>query len=104
MIDLDPESDETIERWCKEITEIPREELEVMIHSPQPGEDLSPRRLLIHAAYFAFCAMGYFGQEPKEGIEDYRVFMPAPLLREFTGNPFRMVGESHNGVVSRGGS
>lgn len=89
MIDLDPEPDETIARWCDEVAGIPREELEAMIHSPHPEKDLSPRRLLTHAAYFAHDSMFYVGWTLKEGIEKYRLFLPTPLLREFVGNPFR---------------
>lgn len=84
--DTEPES---IKRWCDEVSRIPPKELGAMIHSPRPDDDLSPRGLLQHAAHFADGAMSYAGLMPRESIERYRLFMPAPLLREMVGNPFR---------------
>jgi hypothetical protein len=86
--DFDTDS-EAIARWCEEVARIPPEELAAMIHAPRPEDDLSPRRLLELAAYFADCAMCYPGIQPKESIERYRLFLSAPLLREVVGNPFR---------------
>jgi len=84
--DTEPES---IARWCDEVSRLPPEELSAMIHSPRPEDDLSPRGLLSHAAYFADGAMCYHSLMPKESIESYRLFLSAPLLREMLGNPFR---------------
>jgi hypothetical protein len=86
--DLDPES---IARWSEEVSLIPPEELNAMIHAPNPEDDLSPRALLAHAAFFADTSMCYHGMRPKESIESYRLFLCAPLLREIVGNPFRSV-------------
>jgi hypothetical protein len=83
--ELDPES---ISRWCDEVSQIPPEELAAMIHTPLPGDDLSPRGLLQHAAYFADIAMCYPTIAPKESIERFRLFLPASLLWEVVGNPF----------------
>ncbi|WZO98300.1 hypothetical protein EP7_005360 [Isosphaeraceae bacterium EP7] len=80
---------ELIALWCNEVSRIPPDDLGAMIHSPRPEDDLSPHRLLKHAAYFADMAMCYPGIKPKESIERYRLFLPAPLLREVVGNPFR---------------
>ena len=87
-IDQDSEH-ESIASWCDEVSRIPPEEFDAMIQSPRPGDDLSPRSLLEHAAYFVDTAMCYPGIGPKESIERYRLFLPAPLLREVVGNPFR---------------
>lgn len=86
--DCDSDS-ETIAKWCKEVSLIPPEEFNAMIHSPRPEDDLSPRALLEQAALFVDAAMYYPGLIPKEPIERFRLFLPAPLLREFVGNPFR---------------
>jgi hypothetical protein len=80
---------DAIARWAEEIARIPPEELAAMIHSPRPEDDLSPLGLLVHAAHFVDTAMCYPGIRPKESIEDYRLFLPTPLLREIVGNPFR---------------
>jgi hypothetical protein len=79
---------EAIARWCDEVSRIPPEELAAMIHSPRPEDDLSPRGLLERAAYFAHIAMCYPDIQPKESLDEYRLFLPAPLLREIVGNPF----------------
>jgi hypothetical protein len=84
--DLAPEA---IARWSEEVSRIPPEELRAMVHSQRPEDDLSPRALLAQAAYFVITAICYPGIMPKESIETYRLFMPASLLREFVGNPFR---------------
>ncbi len=84
--DSDPEA---ITSWCAEVSQISPEDRATMIHAPRPGDDLSPRGLLKHAAYFADLAMCYPSLEPKESIESYRLFLPAPLLREVVGNPIR---------------
>ena len=86
--DSDPEG---IARWSEEVSLIPPEELNAMIHAPKPEDDLSPRALLAHAAFFADASMYYHGMRPKESIESYRLFLSAPLLREIVGNPFRSV-------------
>ena len=86
-IDQDSEP-ESIARWCDEVSRIPSDELDAMIHSPRPEDDLSPRGLLEHAAYFVDTAMCYPGIRPKESIERFRLFLPTPLLREVVGNPF----------------
>lgn len=82
-IDNDSEP-ESIALWCDQVSRIPPEELDAMIHSPRPEDDLSPRGLLKHAAYFADISMCSGGS-----IEGFRLFLPAPLLREVVGNPFR---------------
>ena len=61
-----------------------------MLHSPRPEDDLTPRDLLKHAAYFVMFAFSYPGMtSPKESIERDRLFLSAPLLREIVGNPFQ---------------
>lgn len=80
---------EVIGRWADEASQIPREELEAMIHAPRPEDDLTPRGLLMHAAYFADHAIGYPWISHKESIERYRLFLSVPLLREIVGDPFR---------------
>ncbi|WP_435015816.1 hypothetical protein TA3x_003369 [Tundrisphaera sp. TA3] len=84
---FEPESEEVL-RWADEVSQIPKDELNAMLCSPGPEDDLSPRALLGHAAYFADSTMVYFGIKPKESIERYRLFLSAPLLREIVGNPF----------------
>lgn len=84
--DSDPEA---IARWCDQVSRIPPEELAAMLSAPRPGDGLSPRRLLEHAAFFADSAMCYPSIQPKESIEKYRLLLPTPLLREIVGNPFR---------------
>lgn len=83
--EYDPEA---IARWCEDVSRIPPEELAAMIHSPRPGDDLTPRGLLEHAAYFAHLTICYPWIKPIESIERYRLFMSAPILREIVGNPF----------------
>jgi hypothetical protein len=76
-------------RWCEEVARLSASELDAMICSPCPGDDLSPRGLLEHAGDFALYAICYPDVEPKESMTQYRLFLPAPLLREVVGNPFR---------------
>ena len=76
-------------RWCEEVSRISSDEFNALIPLPRPEDALSVRTLLMHAADFAHSAACYDGLEPKESIEKYKVFLPAPLLREVVGNPFR---------------
>jgi hypothetical protein len=84
---LDPES---IARWSDEVSLISPEELNAMIHAPNPEDDLSPRALLAHAAFFADTSMCYHGMRPKDSIDRYRIFLSAPLLRQIVGDPCRV--------------
>ena len=81
--------DEDIARWCEDVSRISSEELATMICPSRSEDDISSRVLLEHAAYFAVAAMCYPDISPKESIERFRLFLPAPLLRVAVGNPFR---------------
>ncbi|WP_165250916.1 hypothetical protein [Paludisphaera soli] len=83
---------EKVVGWCDRVTRLSPRELDAMIQSPRPGDDLSPRGLMMHAAYLVDSALCYPGLRPKESIERYRIFLPAPLLRATLGNPFRVEG------------
>ncbi|QEH38746.1 hypothetical protein OJF2_73520 [Aquisphaera giovannonii] len=78
-----------INRLAEEVKVISSEKLKQMVRSASREIIDSPRELLESAAYFAEASMIYPGLRPKESIERYQNFLPASLLREMVGNPFR---------------
>jgi hypothetical protein len=82
---VDPDA---IERWVEQVRVIPKQELQLLLHPPTLVIEL--RELLKRAAYFADFAIVYPSLSPKgPPSENYYMFLSAPLLREFVGNPFR---------------
>ncbi len=78
------------ELFAKDVEAIPPEELQALVHLTPPHVDVSPRDLLMDAAYFVDTAVVYSGIRPKAGILDrHKKFLSASLLRERFGNPFR---------------
>ncbi len=80
---------EKVARCLADVARIPPAEIAAMLHPGQAAEaDLSPLNLLRQAANFAHLAL-CGGLYPPEGMDRYLLFMPASLLREIVGNPFR---------------
>lgn len=87
-----------IDEWFSDDDPITVEEIAKLVHLARAGDDLSLSSLLRLAADFADFAMSYPGIRVNERIEDYRLFLPAPLLREIVGDPFLGRGESSRGI------
>ena len=66
------------------VARMPEAELTALLQRPRPEDDLSPRGMLIHAAYFVWHSLDYPGNHP-ERFEQYCLFLSAPLLREVVG-------------------
>lgn len=77
-----------IERWVKEVRELPVAELRSMLHPPGAAEEIEPRELLKRAAYFVDYAMIYPSLSPNgPPPASYRPFLSAALLRRHIGYP-----------------
>lgn len=88
-LEFDFNSIPEIPRWCREVAHLPDESLMPLLHRPRTGPLLLPRGLLFEAAYFAHAAMSYPIRTVETSLDRYAIFLPAPLLREVVGNPFR---------------
>jgi hypothetical protein len=79
---------DAIDEWVAEVRAIPEAEWQFTLHPPESVREVEPRELLVRAAYFADYAMMYPWLRP-EGPppESYRLFLSAPLLREYVTYP-----------------